>query len=72
LHDNLDCHGAARLAMTRQWGHCDLGPAPCRGHPALSVPQLITAPPPCHREERSDPSAVARQAGFNGNHGFQC
>jgi hypothetical protein len=24
---DMDCHGAARLAMTRQWGHCDLAPA---------------------------------------------
>jgi hypothetical protein len=23
----MDCHGAARLAMTRQWGHYDLAPA---------------------------------------------
>jgi hypothetical protein len=58
-HNNMDCHGAARLAMT---GGGPLHPCAAMATPAPSwPPRPFIAPPPCHCEERSNPSADAQQ-----------
>jgi hypothetical protein len=48
-HNSLDCHGAARLAMTKG---------------VVIAPHPVDAPPTRHCEERSNPSAAAQQPGL--------
>ena len=68
-YNSMDCHGAARLAMTEG---AAIAPRPFTARPAPSLhPAPSLRPRPRHCEERSNPSALMQQLDCRGLVGFE-